>query len=455
MKLPVAPTNFSTLVRTLLTQPNGADRFDALIGAGLGAAPGGKYRHWDTLRHTPPSTTFSAEDAWIAVKFARRAMYRRLPLLDTKGVPFQYALPNPALEMLHRIDRNAGGNIQGSDQVTNPATRDTYLFKSVVEEAITSSQLEGASTTRKIAKAMIQEGRTPRTRSERMIMNNYEGMLSVRKFIDRPLTPDLVMELQRQLTDGTLDDPSAAGRFRRTDERIVVEDETGTLLHVPPSADELGARMQTMCDFANGAASEEFVPPSVRAILLHFWLAYDHPFVDGNGRTARALFYWSMARAGYWLCEYVSISRILKKAPAKYARSYLYTESDENDATYFLLHQMGVLLHAISDLHEYLARKAKELHEAEELFRLTASVNAQLNSRQLALISHALKTSLARYTVDSHRISHGVSYETARSDLLKLVAKGLLDQRKSGRAHVFAPSAELRTRLAAGGPRRP
>ena len=214
MKLPVPPTNLSKLVRTLLAQPNGTDRFEALTQAGLGAAPGAKYRHWDTFRHAPPSPEFSAEEAWIAVKFARRAMYRRLPLLDTNGVPFQYALPNPALEMLHQIDRNAGGNIQGSDQVTNPATRDTYLFKSVVEEAITSSQLEGASTTRKVAKAMIQEGRTPRTRSERMIANNYEGMLFVRKFIDRPLTPDIVMELQRRLTDGTLDDPTAAGRFR-------------------------------------------------------------------------------------------------------------------------------------------------------------------------------------------------------------------------------------------------
>ena len=451
MNLPVPPTTLSKLVRTLLAQPNGTDRFEALTQAGLGAAPGGKYRHWDTFRHSPPSPEFSAEEAWIAVKFARRAMYRRLPLLDTNGVPFQYALPNPALEMLHQIDRNAGGNIQGSDQVTNPATRDTYLFKSVVEEAITSSQLEGASTTRKVAKAMIQEGRTPRTRSERMIANNYQGMLFVRKFIDRPLTPDIVMELQRRLTDGTLDDPTAAGRFRRTDERIVVEDETGTILHSPPNADELGARMQAMCAFANGAGTDEFVPPAVRAILLHFWLAYDHPFVDGNGRTARALFYWSMARAGYWLCEYVSISRILKKARAQYARSYLYTESDENDATYFLLYQMRVLMRAISDLHEYLARKANELHEAEELFQLTASVHAQLNPRQLALISHALKHSAARYTVDSHRISHGVSYETARSDLLKLVTKGLLMQLKSGRAHVFTPAKDLRPMLTSGG----
>jgi Fic family protein len=450
MKLPVPPPDFGRLLSGLIAGAHGTDRFGDLMRQGIGAAPGGKYRHWDTFRHAPPAKQFTAEEQWIAVKLARQALYRRLSLKDVKGRPFQYALPNPAMEMLHQIDRNAGGNIQGSEQVTNPATRDTYLFKSIVEEAISSSQLEGASTTRKVAKAMIQEGRAPRDRSERMILNNYQGMLYVREFIGTPLTPAIVKELQRKLTDGALDDPDAAGRFRRDEEEIVIEDETGTRLHTPPPAHELDERMEKMCAFANGIEPAEFVPPAVRAILLHFWLAYDHPFVDGNGRTARALFYWSMARQGYWLCEYVSISRILRKARAQYARAYLYTESDENDATYFLLYQMRVLLRAIGDLHEYLARKAAEIHDAEEIVRRASAVNAELNQRQLALINHALKQPQSRYLVESHRISHGISYETARSDLMKLVAQGLLSQRKIGKAHVFVPVSNLRELLSGG-----
>ena len=205
--------------------------------------------------------------------------------------------------------------------------------------------------------------------------------------------------------------------------------------------------MDLMCSFANGEQPDEFIPPALRAIILHFWLAYDHPFVDGNGRTARALFYWAMARQGYWLCEYVSISRILKKARGQYARSYLYSETDDNDVTYFALYQMRVLLRAIGDLHEYLARKASELQEAEELVRRTSLVTDDLNPRQLALIHHALKKPGARYTVESHRISHGVSYETARSDLLRLTRLKLLSQRKSGKAYVFVPSEDLRAKL--------
>ena len=352
--------------------------------------------------------------------------------------------------MLYRVDRYAAGNIQANDQVTNTATRDTYLFKSIVEEAITSSQLEGASTTRKVAKAMIQEGRAPRTRSEHMILNNYEAMRFALRFKDRPLTPATVIELQRMLTEGTLDESDGAGRLRRADEDIVIEDETDTRLHTPPPADQLEARISLMCDFANGRDDSEFIPPAVRAILLHLWLAYDHPFVDGNGRTARALFYWSMARQGYWLCEYVSISRILKKARGQYARSYLYTESDENDATYFMLYQLRVLLRAIDELHAYLARKACEMREAELITRGAGTIHGGLNPRQLALINHALKNANARYTVASHRKSHGVTYETARTDLLKLTEYGLLDKQKRGRAFSFTPSRDIRERLAAG-----
>jgi Fic family protein len=447
VSIPVSPPDFSDLLLAYLSEPELTTRFNAISRAGVGPAPHGKYRHWDTFRHALPLEGYSAELQWLAVKFARRAIYRPIPLRDLNGVPFQYALANPALEMLHRIDRNAGGNIQGSDQVTNPATRDSYLFKSVVEEAISSSQLEGASTTRLVAKTMIQEGRAPRNRSERMILNNYEGMRYVRQLKDQPLTPTIVKELQRVLTDGTLDEEDGAGRYRRQDEHIVIEDETGTRLHTPPNAGELETRVQAMCDFANGNSDTEFTPPAVRAILLHFWLAYDHPFVDGNGRTARALFYWCMAREGYWLCEYVSISRILKKARAQYARAFLYTESDDNDVTYFLLYQMRVLLRSIEDLHLFLARKATELRTAEELVRHAATVHTELNYRQLALLQHALKTPTARYTVASHRISHGVSYESSRSDLMKLTANGLLLQRKVSKAHVFIPAPDLRERL--------
>jgi len=99
------------------------------------------------------------------------------------------------------------------------------------------------------------------------------------------------------------------------------------------------------------SSGELFIPPIIRAILLHFTLAYDHPFVDGNGRVARALFYWSALSGGYRLLEFVSISRVLRQAPAKYARSYLFTETDDSDVTYFIVHRLATVIRAIDEFH--------------------------------------------------------------------------------------------------------
>src|SRR5262249_41940495 len=151
----------------------------------------------------------------------------------------------------------------------------------------------------------------PRDRSEKMIFNNYRTMQHILRIKDQDISPDLLLEIHRMVTDGTLDSQEASGRFRRSDENIVVSDQFGEVFHVPPPATELKKRVDEMCNFANSVSSGEFIHPLLRSMILHFWLAYDHPFVDGNGRAARALFYWSMLKRGYWLFEYITISKII------------------------------------------------------------------------------------------------------------------------------------------------
>jgi Fic family protein len=347
--------------------------------------------------------------------------------------------------LLHEIDLGAGGNIGMPDPIVNPQTRNQYVMHSLFQEAVTSSQLEGAATTRAVAKEMLRTGRPPRTRGERMILNNYLAMQRIAEWKQRPLDEQLIFQMHRTVTENTLDEPDAAGRLRRPE-----------VFYSPPPATQLPERLRKLCEFANGSVLDvgkprgRFIHPVVRAILLHFWLAYDHPFVDGNGRTARALFYWSMLRQGYWLFEFVSISEILVKAPAQYATSFLYTETDGNDATYFLLFQCEVIRRAIASLHEYIDRKSSELRDIE-----TALGGAtQLNHRQQALISHALRHPGARYSIDGHRRSQGIVYETARYDLLALAKLGLLEHRKFGRAFVFVAPSDLSKRLQQTAPRR-
>lgn len=406
--------------------------------------PGGKYLHWDELRHREPPEGLTTEEWWYGVRIARRQAAKPLPLLaDADGEPFVYVPTDRMLRQLHELDKNTSGRIQMSEAVTNPRTRDRYIFNSLIEEAITSSQLEGASTTTEVAKEMIRSGRRPVDRSELMILNNYNAMDLVREF-EGDLTPERLFELHRVVTDGTLDDPDKAGRFRTDDDQIAVTDHLGNVLHWPPRAGELQGRLEALCEFANGAGDEgTFIHPVVRAVVLHFWIGYDHPFVDGNGRTARALFYWSMLSQGYWLTEFMSISRILKNAPAQYARSFLFTETDSNDLTYFLDYQLGVIQRAVDELERYLKRKVRQVQRVEALLKKSVD----LNHRQLALLSHALRHPGQTYTIEGHRRSNRVVYQTARTDLLDLAERGLLRKRKSGAAYIFSAPSNLGERL--------
>jgi Fic family protein len=181
----------------------------------------------------------------------------------------------------------------------------------------------------------------------------------------------------------------------------------------------------------------------IRAILLHFQLAYDHPFVDGNGRTARALFYWAMLHHEYWLFEYLSISETILKARTQYGRAFLFTETDEGDATYFLLHQAAVIRKSLDTLRQYVATKRKELADGGMVLNRLPGVNL----RQKELLLHALKNPGAILTIAGHRAHYRIAYGTARTDLLRLAALGLFEQRNQGREMLFIVPNDIAARI--------
>ena len=406
-----------------------------------------EYIHWDKLRHLDPPEGLSHRHWWAGIKWARRSLMRELPLEDPDGRPFVYAMPDDVLRLLHYVDQRCSGEIAMPEVVTaDEQAKHHYLVNSLMEEAIRSSQLEGATTSRRVAKELIRSGRPPKDRSERMIVNNYRAILFMRDHIDEPLTSGLVLELQRILTEQTLDNPDAAGRLQRADEdRVAVIDRMdGEVIHRPPPAEQLPERLTKLCDFANAAEEEPgFIHPVVRAVLLHFWIGYDHPFEDGNGRTARALFYWAMKREGYWLVEYLSISHILRQAPAKYSKAFVLTETDERDTTYFILYQLQVIQKAVEELNRYLRRKVEEVRRVEDLIKGLDT----FNHRQITVVGESLRDLDRSYTFRSHALEHAVTHETARHDLLQLQARGLLDRRKDGKQFVFSPPGDLATRL--------
>lgn len=451
MKTPVPPPyRLDELRERVIASLANADdeRHLFVLRALAGGLDDPEYRPWEYyFRAEPVPDGLMREEWWYAVRTARASTARPTPFIMTDGTRLTFNLPDRFLRLNEEITAQARGQVELPAEVATQGVRDRYLINSLYEEAITSSQMEGASTTRRDAKKMLREKKDPRTRSERMILNNFLALEFVRDHLGEELTPEFICGVHRIVTDGTLDEAEDAGRLQRQgEERIRIYGSEGDeqLLHVPPPAEELPERLQRLCDFANGVGeyASQYVPPLLRALVVHFMMGYDHYFVDGNGRTARVIAQWVMLREGFFLMDFVPVSRLLHKAPAQYARSFLEVEQDEGDLTYFLIWHAEVMCRAIRELHEYLARKSKEMGQMKHLLRRT-----ELNNRQIGVIEEALKDSAFTVTAAAHADRYRVTLQTAHVDLRGLEDGGYLMRVKRGRSFEWYPVPDLQRRV--------
>lgn len=385
-----------------------------------------RYLHWDEIRRRKK---YPADPLliWILMKYFRDKNAHPVTIGDWN---FQYVLSDSCWKELHSLDKTAADTLSGILDPTGPG-REQYLVNSLMEEAIASGQLDGAATTRQVAKQMLRERRKPRNRDERMIVNSYLTMKEIRHLTKEPLTLDLILRLHAMITSGTLDDSRDEGRFRDTDE-IRVVDRSGTVLSSPPPHTEIPRLIGALCRFAN-EEQEAFMHPVVKGIVLHFLLVYIHPFHDGNGRCARTLFYWFVLHHQYWFVEFLAISRVIKDTRGQYKKAYLYTGSDGKDLTYFIRYNLGVISTAIKELE----RTIQDQQEAQtELLRMLQE-REEITLLQSDILVQFMKDPGKPVTIREVMETYQVAHATARSDLLRLVDAGYLEKGKSGKESIF------------------
>lgn len=404
-----------------------------------------QYRFWDTFRHKAAVLGIKAEVAWTAVKISRGfvSRMRATPILSEIGESFSWRSMARLDAFFHEIDMNLGGTLRLRGVDLDERYRQEFIARGVMEEAIASSQLEGANTARKVAKRMLMEGRKPGTKSERMIVNNYKAMLAIEEaYKDGPLSLDLLLRLHEILTEGTLEDPKDAGRLRSGEnDDVYVIDGQGTIYHKGPDPAFVKKELDRLIAYANEPLTnaKQFTHPLVKAVILHFWIAYLHPFVDGNGRLARLLFYWSLLRDGYWGFTYLPISRVIKEAHAQYGMAYVYAEQDDEDFTYFLDYNVRKIEEALRDFRAYVTRKSKEhatLHHS-----LVDHHN--LNDRQVRVLQYLHSNPEEFISTASYEKINGIAGPTAAKDVKQLVELRFLDRKKSGRTVRYYSTSKI------------
>lgn len=373
-----------------------------------------EYLYWDKVKYRVPEG-LGKEAFWAAVRYSRRLDVVKI---EFAGRTFSLRVTPHMHELLHSFDTISVSTVIPSEN--GNSDREYYIISSIMEEAIASSQMEGASTTRKVAKDMLLRQLKPRDKSQQMILNNYSTIQYLVEHKNDPLTPELLLDIQRRITHGTLDDPLDEGRFRTDNNIFVVNGMTDETAHEPPSHTVIPEAVREICAFAG--SDSPYIHPVIRAVIIHFMISYLHPFVDGNGRTARSLFYWYMLKKGYRLTQYLSISRIIYRSKSRYEKAFLYTEHDDLDLGYFVQYNLKVLKDAYAELREYIERNLRD----DSAF-LSARIPG-ISGRQMEILRLYSENPDAVYTSRNLETRFSVSVKTLRSDLEGLVEAGLLER---------------------------
>ena len=376
----------------------------------------GEYLYWDKVKYLSPDNV-EAPILWYAVKLQRSLS---VETIQFGRYSFKFAITPFMQALLHEFDMSFGGTLT-TERIVPKREKNMYLISSIMEEAIASSQMEGASTTRRVAKEMLRKQLKPQDRSQQMIVNNYETIRYLVAHRDEVFSKETLRAIHHSITARTLDNAEDEGRFRTDDNILVMDGITGEIAHTPPSHTEIEELLDDLCRFANSDQSETFIHPIVKGIIIHFMLAFIHPFVDGNGRTARSLIYWYMLRKGYWLTEYLSISRVISRSKRQYEKAFLYTEADEMDLTYFILYNLTAMKTAYVDLKAYLERKINQQSSVVRFKNLPG-----INERQAQVLKMLSDNPSSVLTAKELATRFGVTVRTARMDLQTLVAEGFM-----------------------------
>lgn len=376
------------------------------------------------------------EELWQEVIKFRKQKSEILPFNDQNNQNF-WCLLTPALQRkIYEIDSSGKDSLY---RVVKKEIEQELIKDSLIEEALYSSVIEGAFSTMKRLRELVEKEKEPVDINDWMVLNNYHAMQFILQEKHKELSVDFILQLHKIVTEKTLfEDEAYAGRFR--DDMVYVKDKRRDIvIYTPPPAGEVFLAIKKLIDWVNEKNDARFIHPIIKASFIHFYFVYIHPFFDGNGRTARALFYYFLIKNGYEFFKYFSISVVVQKTKIQYYKAIKDVEDCNADLTYFLLYMATTILESIHLVTERIVQH----YQRDFVFVRLKEKGILLNERQEKFLKRFLVNDKRAITIKAYKDRFKVVYESARRDLEDLAAKRILLKTKHRRQFVYSPNYEF------------
>lgn len=349
--------------------------------------------------------------------------YRKIPLLTFSGEKIVYspAQVQVASQHLKQLMQNYSG--------------EKYGIKAMEDEIVSTFLIEKIETKRESVRRILS-GRAPESESEEKIYALKKGL----DFISNPenkITVENLNKLYRLSINECLDaknrlPPNALYR----NASVSVINSQGETIHSGLEFEKLPAYAKNLIDFINDDSDE--IDQVLKSAMIHYYIAYLHPYFDGNGRTARLLQLWYLVQKGYTSALFIPFSLFINQHKTKYYQSFKLiseneTVADVSDMTPFLyfftqnviskIEIYDVNASFLSDFKDYL-NAGKITKKEKELFYFVLS---NYGSNEFS-------------TKDLEKDYRNVAYATVRSFVLKFERNGLIKSKKYGaRTRYFIP----------------
>ena len=363
---------------------------------------------------------------WDKLLNIRKNTGIKIPLIDQSSNNFWFNLTDDISKNIASIESSATEDLFKSVPLDLEIS---VIADALIDEAFNSSVIEGAFSTKRRTKEMIEKHLQPSNKSEIMIMNNYRALLYITEHLDEPLNEDIILSVYKILTQDTLNKDDIVEKYR-TDSVYVWDTKENKVTYTAPPHNHVQDLMNSLLDFIN---SNNNYHPVIKACIIHFYFVYIHPFFDGNGRTARAISYMYLLQNGYDFFKFFSISSVINEEKNRYYDAIENTEIYGSDITYFIKYYSSMIVRSISKIKNNFKKEfgRKLIKNSLEKSGII------LDKRQNKIINYFITNDKNFITIEDYQKRFKISYETARTDLLELETIGFFKKSKKGKKYVF------------------
>jgi len=339
----------------------------------------------------------------------------------------------PNFHYTHKIVNNLTAIAKARAVILNapliPKWEVSLRREALLRSAHSSTAIEGNPLTlEQVSELAAGRDIMVRRKDKKEVLNYLEALEKIPEFAERkPFKLSDLLELHKLVTRDTLENPADEGSLRNQ-QVAVVNGATGQIIFMPPPTDRVGALVEEFLEWFNSEEVNE-IDPVIEAGLAHYELVRIHPFVDGNGRTARVMASIVLFKRAFDIKRFFALDDYYDKDRRAYYAALKTVDQDSLDLTGWLEYfteGVAVSLKAVEDKVIGLSQDIKFLKERGQI---------ALTDRQVKIVEMLLQNE--KLTIGQVKDLFGFSRQMALKEMTKLVELGVIRLKGRGRGAYY------------------